>query len=74
MTTFFAGLAVVVISWLASAWMFMLLVGVVHAEWLPQLPTIGYGLALLLGALTSAAIAVRALLGSLGTAIWGDAS
>jgi len=32
----------------AFGWLFMLLVGVVHAEWLPGLPTIGYWWAVLI--------------------------
>lgn len=28
---------------LYDAWVFMISVGIVHAEWLPMLPTIGFG-------------------------------
>lgn len=28
--------------WALRAWMFMLAVGVIHAEWLPGVPTLGY--------------------------------
>jgi hypothetical protein len=28
--------------WALRAWMFMLAVGVIHAEWLPRVPTLGY--------------------------------
>lgn len=38
---------------LYGAWMLMLGVGVVHHEWLPQLPTIGYGNSVLLMFLVS---------------------
>lgn len=31
-----------------GGWEFMLAVGVIHAEWIPQLPTIGYWWALLI--------------------------
>jgi hypothetical protein len=31
-----------------DGWLFMLAVGIAHAEWLPNLPTIGYWWALLL--------------------------
>lgn len=27
---------------LLNGWFFMLIVGAIHAEWIPQLPTIGY--------------------------------
>lgn len=33
---------------LAAGWEFMLVVGVIHAEWIPQLPTIGYWWAVLI--------------------------
>jgi len=42
------GLVVSAAGSLAFGWVFMLLVGVVHAEWLPALPTIGYWLAVLI--------------------------
>jgi hypothetical protein len=29
-------------STIASAWAFMIAVGVAHAQWLPMMPTIGY--------------------------------
>ena len=38
-------------SWLLTAWYLMLLVGIVHRDWLPKLPTISYGLALLIALL-----------------------
>jgi hypothetical protein len=34
---------------LLGGWFFMLGVGVVHAEWLPQVPTLGYWWAVLIG-------------------------
>jgi hypothetical protein len=43
-----AVLSLTIASWLISAWTLMLTVGIVHAEWIPQLPTIGFRLALLL--------------------------
>lgn len=36
---------------LLRGWLFMLAVGVAHAEWLPALPTIGYGTSVLIVAL-----------------------
>lgn len=35
------------LSALLNGWMFMLAIGVIHAEWLRQLPTIGYWWAVL---------------------------
>lgn len=70
----FASLCVAAIEWLFSAWMFMLVVGVVHAEWMPQLAPIGYGLALLLAAILSAAVAVRTVLNAVVVGLTGDGS
>lgn len=39
---------------LLRGWIFMLLVGVVHADWLHQVPTVGYGTACLVAWLWSA--------------------
>lgn len=36
---------------LSHGWLFMLAVGIAHAEWVPALPPIGYGWALVLVAL-----------------------
>jgi formate/nitrite transporter FocA (FNT family) len=36
---------------LSHGWLFMLAVGIAHGEWVPALPTIGYGWALVLVAL-----------------------
>ena len=43
-----AVLAVMVAGVFIGAWGLMVLVGIVHLEWLSFVPTIGYGLALLL--------------------------
>lgn len=53
-------LILLVAAWVVSAWVLMVTVGVVHAEWIPQLPTIGFGVALLLASLTG----LRAVLGA----------
>lgn len=53
MAKILGGLAVIVACRLGAAWPLMLLVGVVHATWLPDLPTIGYGTAVLIEALLS---------------------
>lgn len=37
-----AALAIIVIGALVGGWIFMLTVGVIHGEWLPMMPTIGY--------------------------------
>ncbi len=71
MSQFLAHLANLAAAWLMTAWMLMLLVGVVHAEWIPQLPTIGFGLALLLGFLTMVRALVAAVLAEVGKAING---
>lgn len=39
---FFNHLFVTTIGFLVDSWTMMLLVGIVHAEWIPGLPTIGY--------------------------------
>lgn len=70
----FASFCVVGIEWLFSAWMLMVVVGVVHGDWLPQVPTIGFGFALLLTGLVSAVLAVRALLSAVVSGLTGDGS
>jgi hypothetical protein len=70
--TWFLSIVIALIEWLFSAWMLMLIVGIVHAEWLPQLPTIGFGLACLLGLFSPAALTVRAVLASINTALVGE--
>lgn len=40
-------IAMSAVSWLLTAWYLMLLVGIVHHDWLRKVPAIGYGLALL---------------------------
>jgi hypothetical protein len=35
-----------------AAWVFMLLIGYIHGEWITKLPTIGYGHAVVVMALT----------------------
>lgn len=42
---------------LFAGWLFMLAVGVARAEWLPGLPTIGFGSAVLIAGLLRAAFA-----------------
>lgn len=37
-----AALVWLVVGTLLGGWLFMLTVGVVHGEWLPMMPTIGY--------------------------------
>jgi hypothetical protein len=48
---------------LIGAWAFMLGVGIVHAEWIPQCPTIGYGWSLVLFLLFGGALecAIKAM-------------
>lgn len=54
MSKFIANVAMLAVAWLIGAWSLMLSVGVIHAEWIPQLPTVGFPTALLLGALLMA--------------------
>lgn len=37
-----------VIQWVLSAWVLMITIGVIRAEWLHNVPTIGYGCSLLI--------------------------
>jgi hypothetical protein len=46
--TFISGLVTNCLVTLSNAWMFMLAVGVAHAEWIRQLPTVGYWTSVLL--------------------------
>jgi hypothetical protein len=46
-------LVVVVAGALFGGWIFMLTVGVVHGEWLPMMPTIGYWSAVKVSAMLS---------------------
>jgi len=41
------GLGFSALASLALGWVFMILVGIIHAEWLPGVPTIGYWWAVL---------------------------
>lgn len=61
MPKFFAVLATALAVAALNGWVFMLTVGVVHAEWIPALPTIGFGPAVLVATLlgvTAALISV----------------
>lgn len=69
---FLAHAANIAIAWLVTAWLLMLAVGVVRAEWIPALPTIGFRLALLLSMLVTVRAIVAAFLGKIGKAINGD--
>lgn len=49
------GTAVVATSQtLIAAFSFMLMIGVIHGSWLPDVPTIGFGTSMILGVLTTA--------------------
>lgn len=48
--------------WLAGAWFFMLTVGVIHAQWIPALPTIGFRVALVVGGVLGASAIIRSVL------------
>ncbi|SCL33059.1 hypothetical protein GA0070616_4624 [Micromonospora nigra] len=56
MKNFVAG-ALAALAWAAVlGWLFMLTVGVIRSEWLPDLPTIGYGPAVLVVGLVSGVV------------------
>jgi hypothetical protein len=65
MTEFLAAVGAIVIGWPISAYMLMIIAGVIRAEWIPALPTIGYPAALLLTVL----LAARAMVGGLVAAL-----
>lgn len=48
---FIAELALLAAMWLASAWLLMIGVEIVHDDWIPALPTLGFRTALLLSLL-----------------------
>lgn len=58
-------LATVAGAWLFAAWILMLIVGIIHLNWIPQLPTIGYPLALLITIL----LGTRATLSAYGAGL-----
>lgn len=56
-------LAVMAASWLGTGWFLMLLMGVLHADWWPIIPTMSYGTALAVAAVLMLPNLVKALLG-----------
>lgn len=70
MTKFLATVGAIVIGWPLSAYLLMIIVGVIRAEWIPFLPTVGYPAALLLTVLLGA----RAMTGGLIAALIQDAT
>lgn len=54
-----AGLAMLAIGWTLSAWLLMLTVGVIHDEWLPALPPVGYATAFVLTVLLGTRMLIR---------------
>jgi len=46
-----ASIVMSAVSCLTTGWYLMLLVGILHHDWLRQLPTVSYGLALLIALL-----------------------
>lgn len=65
MSSFLSSVALLTIMWLVTAYTLMLGVGIVHAEWISGLPTIGFGLALLLATLGVARAVVAAIVSEL---------
>lgn len=55
-----------------GAWLWMLLIGVIHHEWLPMMPTVGYTGALAIVATASASTAAGTFLLQIWKAIVGD--
>lgn len=60
------------LEWLVSAWLFMVIVGIVHAAWIPGVPTVGFGFALFITGLISAALAARAIFTAVVSGLVGD--
>jgi hypothetical protein len=60
---FLAKLLLLGALWLTGAWLLMLGVGIVHADWIPWLPTIGFPTALLLSLLSFARSLVAMVVG-----------
>lgn len=50
-------LLVIGVAVLFDAWVFMLLVGVIHSEWLPMVPTIGFSASLVISGVSSLLLA-----------------
>lgn len=48
MAKFIATVAMMGVSWVVSAWLLMIGVGIVHLHWLTSLPTIGFAFSLIL--------------------------
>lgn len=48
----------VALAYLFRGWMLMLAVGIIHAEWLPQLPTLGYWWAVVIVALLNGVFSI----------------
>ncbi len=70
----FAALCLAVTEWLIFTWIFMVIVGIIHADWLPEVPTVGYGFTLLLSGIIWGSNFVRALLSALVDGLTGDGS
>ncbi|MEU5155620.1 hypothetical protein [Glycomyces sp. NPDC021274] len=54
-----------------EAWLLMLLVGVVHGEWLPMMPTIGYWSSVLVVLMATAITVATTFLAELGKGVVG---
>lgn len=48
----------VIIGSVLGGWLMMLMVGIIHAQWIPQLPTVDYGTAFLVASLLRGALYV----------------
>lgn len=58
----------------STAWLFMLAVGVVHGEWLPMMPTVGYWSSVLIVLMVTAVVALHAVFNAVASAITGSDS
>lgn len=73
MTKTLAFLAIIAITIPIASWLFMIIIGVIHAEWITACPTIGYGWALVLGVLAATRALVGSIAGACAKEVVGDA-
>ncbi len=66
---FFSFLVVLATAWVAGAWCLMLLIGVVHAAWWPEVPTISYWGALQVNLVPILSAVIGVVLKSLAEAV-----
>lgn len=69
MTRFLALLTLIGLAWLVGAWVLMLLVGELHHEWWPQIPTISYSGALKVEGVLLVGVVLGAIVKALAEAV-----